>query len=333
MFLVRSGAIGGYETLVKRLGGNPNVLLAEAGLSSAQLRNPNHYISYSKMAELLELSAREFREPCFGLLMSQYQNSSVLGDLNMTVFQQSTVRDAFDAASRNLYLHARGVRLRVDSVGESTHASLTLEVRSSLGLSQTLQMSVAHVANFVRDLLQIDEPRFPILLQQPEPDTRGSAVDSALLARVRFGSALDGIRFASNWLNYKPSFDEESLRIHLREYLATLQERYPDNLRDQAKDIIGQLLATGECSLEKIASTLDMHPRVLQLRLQDVGCNYGELLRETRLELAEQHLRHRSLSITDLALKLGYSETSIFSRSFKQWTGLSPRQWQQRHVE
>ena len=332
MFLVRSGAIGGYEKLVKRLGGNPNALLATAGLSSVQLRNPNNYISYSKMAELLELSAREFDEPCFGLLMAQYQNSSVLGDLNMAAFQQATVGDAFDAASRNLYLHARGVRLRVETRGESTHVLIALEVRSALGLSQIMQMSVVQVANFLRDLLQLNEPKFPLLLQQQEPDINTSIVDKALLSRVRFGSAQDGIRFASNWLEYKPNFDDESLRIHLRDYLATLQERYPDNLRDQAKDIIGQLLATGECSLENIASTLDIHPRVLQLRLQQVGCSYGQLLRETRLEIAEQHLRHRSLSVTDLALKLGYSETSTFSRSFKQWTGLSPRQWQQRHM-
>jgi len=333
MFLVRSGAISGYEKLVKRLGGNPIALLEEAGISSAQVRNPNNYVSYSKVAELMELSALQLSEPCFGLLMAQYQNSSVLGDLNMTILQQATVRDALEAANRNLYLHARGARLQVESSGQSAYAFLTLEVKSSLGLSQLLQMSAGHVANFIRDLLQIPEPKFPIMLQQPEPDTRDSAVDRGLLSRVRFGSALDGIGFASSWLDSKPSFDQESLRVHLQEYLAMLQERYPENLSDQVKDIIGQLLATGECILNTIASTLDMQPRVLQLRLQEAGGNYGELLRETRLELAEQHLRHRSLSIMDLALKLGYSETSTFSRNFKQWTGYSPRQWQQHHLK
>ncbi|TDG15356.1 AraC family transcriptional regulator [Seongchinamella unica] len=331
MFLVRSGALSGYEKLVKRLGGNPIELLAEVGLSSAQLRNPNTYISYSKMAELLQLSAGRLEEDCFGLLMSQYQNSSVLGDLNITVFQQPTVREAIDAVNRNLYLHARGVRLGIEVRDESCQLSLTIEVRSSLGLDQTLQLSAGQLANFLCDLLQLDNPGFPIMLQQPEPRLDVSCVDERLLSRVRFNSGFDGVRFASSWLNRRPEFDEQSLRAHLKEYLATLQERYPDNLRDQTKEIIGQLLSTGECSLERIASTLDMHPRVLQLRLQEAGCHYGELLRETRLELAEQHLRHRTLSVTDLALKLGYSEASIFSRSFKQWTGYSPRQWQQRH--
>ena len=333
MFLVRSGAIGGYEKLAKRLGGNPNALLAEVGLSSAQLRNPNNYISYSKMAELLELSARRLGEECFGLLMSQHQNSSVLGDLNMTVFRQPTVREAIEEANRNLYLHARGVRLEIANRGDSCELSLTIAVKSALGLDQTLQMSVGQLANFLTDLLQLDTPGFPIFLRQPSPVRDDTRVDSALMARVRFNCSFDGVRFAGSWLNCRPNFDEQSLQEHLREYLMALQERYPDNLRDQVKEIIGQLLSTGECSLDRIASTLDMHPRVLQLRLQEAGSGYTELLRETRLELAEQHLRHRSLSVTDLALKLGYSETSIFSRSFKQWTGYSPRQWQQRHLE
>jgi len=333
MSLVRSGAIDGYEKLVKRLGGNPNELLAEVGLSSAQLRHPNNYISYSLMAELLELSSRRLGEACFGLLMSQHQNSSVLGDLNISVFRQPTVREAIEEANRILYLHARGVYLDLETQGENCQLALTIAVKSSLGLDQTLQLSVGQLANFISELLQLDSPGFPVMLRQPAPVMDSSHVDSALLSRVRFNSSFDGLRFASAWLNRRPNFDEESLREHLRQYLATLQERYPDNLRDQAKEIMGQLLSTGECSLEKIASTLDMQPRVLQLRLQEAGTNYGELLRETRLEMAEQHLRHRSLSVTDLALKLGYSETSIFSRSFKKWTGYSPRQWQQRHLQ
>ncbi|RLQ23283.1 helix-turn-helix domain-containing protein [Seongchinamella sediminis] len=333
MFLVRSGAIDGYEKLVKRLGANPNALLAEAGLSPAQLRNPNHYIAYSKMAELLELSAHRLDEPCFGLLMSQHQSSSVLGDLNMAVFRQPSVREAIEEANRNLYLHARGVSLDIKTRGENCELALAFTVFSSLGLDQTLQLSVGQLASFLADLLQLDQPGFPIVLRQPAPDMDDSRVDSALLSRVRFSSPFDGVRFPGSWLQRQPNFDEGSVREHLQAYLATLQERYPDNLRNQARAIIGQLLASGECSLEVIAATLDMHPRVLQLRLQEEGSSYGELLRETRLALAEQHLRHKSLSVTDLALKLGYAETSIFSRSFKQWTGLSPRQWQQRHLE
>ena len=51
MYLVRSGAIEGFTRLVSALGENPVQLLSAAGLSESLLRNPNTYLSYSKLAE------------------------------------------------------------------------------------------------------------------------------------------------------------------------------------------------------------------------------------------------------------------------------------------
>lgn len=331
MFLVRSGSIEGYEKLTRRLGGNPIELLEAVGLTSAQLRNPNNYISYSKMAELMELSAERCEEPFFGLLLSQHQSSSILGDMTMSAFRQPTLQDALDSVGQYLYLHAKGAHLGQQQLGDDCQVSLTIEVPSAYGLAQTMQLSTGQLANFLAELLDMTTPGFSLLLQQREPHYDHSRLDPRLLARVNFGARVDGIRFPSTWMEYRPQFNDEVLRTHLDQYLQSLQQRYPDNLQDQVRDIIGQCLPTGECSVERVAATLDLHPRVLQQRLQLQDCSYGDLLRDTRREIAEQHLRHRSMSITELAYKLGYAEASIFSRSFKQWTGHSPRQWQQRH--
>ena len=50
------------------------------------------------------------------------------------------------------------------------------------------------------------------------------------------------------------------------------------------------------------------------------------------MEIAEQHLRYRSMAVTELALNLGYADVSVFSGNFRQWTGLSPRAWQHAHA-
>jgi AraC-like DNA-binding protein len=66
---------------------------------------------------------------------------------------------------------------------------------------------------------------------------------------------------------------------------------------------------------------------VLQKRLQLQGSSYVALLQETRLTIAREHLRFKSMSITELALNLGYADVSVFSRSFRRLTGMSARQW------
>lgn len=332
MSLVRSGAIEGYEKLTKLLGGNPVVLLAHVDLTPAQLHNSNNYISYRKMAELLEITSESCNAPLFGLLLAQRQTSSILGDMTMSAFQQPSLQIAIDNLRRYLYLHARGAHLEVEAEGEMTLLRLALEVPSAYGLAQTMQLSVAQLANFMADLLGMNQPGFALLLQQPRPIGPVDLVNPTHLARVQFDCAVDGIRIPSTWLARQPRHNEEFLLNHYHNYLQSLQQRYPDKLSDQVKDIIGQLLPHGECNVDRVAATLDLHPRVLQQRLHHRGDSYGELLRETRQEIAEQHLRYRSLPITELAFKLGYAEGSVFSRSFKQWTGLSPRQWQQRHA-
>jgi AraC-like DNA-binding protein len=127
----------------------------------------------------------------------------------------------------------------------------------------------------------------------------------------------------------RPHNDPEALRRHFEEYAQFLQTRYPDCLQDQVRDIIGQALPSGECSLERVAATLELHPRVLQKRLQQEGSSYVKLLQDTRLTIAREHLRVGSMSITDLALNLGYADVSVFSRNFRRLTGMSARQWQQ----
>jgi len=111
--------------------------------------------------------------------------------------------------------------------------------------------------------------------------------------------------------------------------LRRLQQRYPDNIQDQVCHIIGQTLPSGECSIDRVATSLGLHPRVLQKRLNKEGSTYAQLLQQTRLAIAKQHLSFKSMTITDLALNLGYADVSVFSRNFKRWTGRSPRDWQQ----
>ena len=327
MFLVRSGAIDGFEKLVSELGGNPVQMITEAGLSQAQFRNPDTYISYSKLAKLLEITASACQQPLLGLLLAQRQSSSVLGDLPLILSQQETVGDMLGHINRYLYLHARGVQLLQQTRGDSVLVELVFEINSPRGLEQLIQMSTAHLANFTAELLNADRNSLPLHFRQAAP-AAGIQHPGKPFYRLQFNAESDGVRIPGKWLGRRAHRNEQALNTHLQDYLQQLQRRYPDSLQDQVRDIIGRILPSGECSIESVAATLDLHPRVLQKRLKKQDISYGELLQNTRLEIAQQHLRRNSIGVTDLALNLGYADVSVFSRNFKRWTGLSPRAWQ-----
>jgi AraC-like DNA-binding protein len=75
---------------------------------------------------------------------------------------------------------------------------------------------------------------------------------------------------------------------------------------------------------------LDVPARTLQRRLATEGTSLHQEIEEIRKTMAVAVLRDRSLAVEDVAYLLGYSEPSTFFRSFKRWTGTTPRQF--RHV-
>lgn len=83
------------------------------------------------------------------------------------------------------------------------------------------------------------------------------------------------------------------------------------------------LLADG-CTLAGVARALGTSPRTLQRRLHAEGTSFDAILDAVRRELAQSFLE-RGVPLKQIAMLLGYAETSAFHRAFKRWTGESPR--------
>lgn len=76
--------------------------------------------------------------------------------------------------------------------------------------------------------------------------------------------------------------------------------------------------------LNSMASQLETSSATLRRRLRDEGSSYQKLKDAARLREAQRLLAEPGVSIADIAAKLGFTETSTFHRSFRNWTGQSP---------
>ncbi|HEJ2575411.1 TPA: helix-turn-helix transcriptional regulator [Pseudomonas aeruginosa] len=54
------------------------------------------------------------------------------------------------------------------------------------------------------------------------------------------------------------------------------------------------------------------------------------MLDELRQQLAKQYLADPALSLSEIALMLGYSEQSAFSRAFRGWYGETPLRYRKK---
>jgi AraC-like DNA-binding protein len=100
----------------------------------------------------------------------------------------------------------------------------------------------------------------------------------------------------------------------------------PDLVR-QVETIIALGLGLENLSIESVASRLHVHPRTLHRRLIQHGSSFRQLKDNIVIRSAQDALLQTDLSITDIALNVGYSENSAFTRTFKRVCDVSPSQY------
>ena len=110
---------------------------------------------------------------------------------------------------------------------------------------------------------------------------------------------------------------------HAREKLATLNVEF--GFVTVVKQSILHLVKPQFPTIEQVAANLNLSVRTLQRRLTAEGVTYKLLLDELKQQLALDYLKNKELSIREIAYLLDYAEPSSFIRSFKRWTGKTPK--------
>jgi AraC-like DNA-binding protein len=100
----------------------------------------------------------------------------------------------------------------------------------------------------------------------------------------------------------------------------------PTSLADRlASHLAGSL--PGGTDVADAARAMHMSPRTLQRRLEQEQTRFSEVLDRARLAEARRQLADPSITLTDVAFRLGFADLATFSRAFKRWTGVPPGQW------
>jgi AraC-like DNA-binding protein len=77
-------------------------------------------------------------------------------------------------------------------------------------------------------------------------------------------------------------------------------------------------------TLPELAKLMGVKPYTLQRRLADEGTSYLAIKNHLKRDSAIELLINTEMTIEAISEQLGFSETSPFTRTFKQWTGVPP---------
>ena len=77
-------------------------------------------------------------------------------------------------------------------------------------------------------------------------------------------------------------------------------------------------------SIDQVAGALQLSVRTLRRRLSEEGTSFRELCERVRVQMAQNLLAERGMTVAAAAERLGFSDARTFRRAFKRWLGQIP---------
>ncbi len=325
-YLIRSGALMGFDDLVNELGGDSGSLLAKVNISAYQLVDGDTMIPFEAMVMLLEHAAHDLNCPSFGLQLSTHQDLQALGNLGLLMKNCLTARDAILCAQRYMALHSPA---EYWNLVEEECFSYINRFEHFHGISHARQYKELSFGLCLRlSNLLIGEHFRGIRLEfSHKPISDLKYYKQFFSMDVSFNQEHNRIILDNQFLSQPITGFNQQVRRQTEEYLSQLMALHGDDIEGQVRTLILQTMGIQEHTLDNIASLLNLHKRTLQRKLKDKNLNFKTMLNEIRIRNACWHLEASNIDITLLSEILGYSDISAFSRAFKSQMQCSALQW------
>jgi len=143
---------------------------------------------------------------------------------------------------------------------------------------------------------------------------------------LRFDRPRTRMIFAADYLDAPIKRSNEELQRFLAQAPANILVKYrdPQSLASQIKQDLRQLPAEQWPETQGMAQSLHLSASTLRRRLAEEGQTFQGLKDGVRKEVAIGWLAEPDLSFADIALRLGFADTSSFYKAFRKWSGTNP---------
>ena len=149
---------------------------------------------------------------------------------------------------------------------------------------------------------------------------------------LRFNQPENGFRFSADYLDFPILQTEDSLHDFLRNapFQLMVMPNHGESAASQIRSLIANDVSGRFPSFEQVTERLNMSATTLRRRLRKENISYQEIKDNCRRDAAMVYLSRPELSISAVAALLGFTDTSSFHRSFRKWTGMTPREYRER---
>lgn len=309
-----------------RLANATGLFLERIGRSKVDFGNPETRIPREFAMELLEEATALTHDPLLGLHAAAQFEPGDLEVLEYAARSRPTLGEAMQCVARYAKLLDDAMEFSIERAGELAFWRFQI----SPGASSPVPVNEFVVATAIefskRNSATYETPLEVHFVHERPTYDFAAEYEKVFEAPVVFGAPSNAIVTKASRL--------EAPMLHANPRIAAAFEAHARQLLDglsRTRGIAGRVrqevmsqLQSGIVSMSETGSRLAMSVATLRRRLEEEGSTFSAIVDDVRKGLSKQYLSDASLSVTEIAFLLGFSNVTAFGRAFKRWTGVSP---------
>lgn len=318
-----------------RAGVRMDDLLAEAGLSRAQLGAAEGLVPVAAVEALLGALSRRVNEPLLGLRLADDVQPATFGALGHLVQTCETVGDVLSVAARyNGLLSDVGVTT-LHVAGERAELRWECRAGSDVFRRHAAEYVLAAFAALLRALVSERGPlleRVRFAHAAPREPVRRAEYEDRFRCEVSFDEPVSALVLPTRALAARLRHGDAELRAALERHAQELLRRRAERstLAEAVRRLVEATLPDGTPTKDVVAARLGLSARSLHRKLHAQGTGYRRIVDQVRLERAKERLRESDDAVESIAGGLGFSTPQAFLRWFRQCTGTTPGVYRKR---
>jgi AraC-like DNA-binding protein len=330
--LVHAEVVKFFPELAAELGGDADALAREAGVDPMVFQARRANLGYRAMAGLLELAAERLPAADFGMRLAIRQGGGrTFGPMGVVMRNSNTLGEALDYVVKHSHAYTLAVRMRLERDRDTGRVALPFEIlldrlpNRRQAVEQCLLLAQLNAIESTGGRARVREVFFR---HQPLSPLRTYRANFG--CEVRFEQEMDAVAFGEQDLLAPIVGADIELYEMATSFIDSKFTRVAPPMHARVRGLVLERLGRDDCTNERIAGELGLHPRTLHRRLKDEGTSFEAIKDEVRRDVALSYLQQGDMPLTRIAERLGYAETSVLSRSCFRWFAASPRQLRSR---
>ncbi|MDH4396630.1 MAG: AraC family transcriptional regulator [Limnobacter sp.] len=323
----------GLAQHLKHLGHSPEQLFEQAGLDYALMDQPEARFPVIKTTRLWQLAVEQTGDEALGLKTIRFITPTSFHSVGMSVLASRTLNEAFQRLSKFGELITDASEMLLQPQADNT-VELAIRLRGDVQPAfQSTDGFMALLANVGKALGSPELLPLRVELIRPPPAAQHlDFFDKVFCTEVLYGQAQMKLVFTQETVNAPLTGANAAIAAHLDQASsAAIEKLKPTHgcaykVRQLIEAVVQKRSGEPLPSAEDLARQMNMSSRNLQRKLADEGVTLVEMMDQIKKDAAERRLKDDKDPITAIALDLGFSDASAFSRACKRWFGVSPSQ-------